>query len=181
METDGSADSGGDAASGSGSSAGSGDDADSGDATDSADADTGTDGTTGPGGCNDLDATDAAVVDKRLVALDAPDPVGGVIPEGTWERRDWVEYTGLGGESGPGTNSVQELLRFSGDAFDVTGNSWRWSYTFSTDGVDLMTDPVCGDMGYPGTTFSVLGADQLVIYGPAVGGGTFAMTYLRLP
>lgn len=67
--------------------------------------------------CTALDPGNTPVT-ETVVHADFPNPMGGVIADGTWVMVERVRYDGPGGAMSPGQGTFFQSLRFTGTAYE---------------------------------------------------------------
>ncbi len=126
---------------------------------------------TGEGGkaCNAV-ANTAPVVQIQYVAEEPVETFGGTILDGTYVMNAAVEYTGVGGPSGPSGTSSQVTIKVSGGTVQVAASgpppSDHLTVSITTKGSALTYADTCPDTVNEQGSFTAT-ADSLIVALPA--------------
>jgi hypothetical protein len=121
-----------------------------------------------PGSCNAL-LNDGTTVTVMQVAASMPTAVGGTIVAGTYHRTAWTRYTGVGGATGPGTDTDRTTAYFAAGKVEIVistngGPNQHISAAYSTSGSSLTLVSSCpSTLTSPYTAFDAT-PTQIVFY-----------------
>jgi hypothetical protein len=124
------------------------------------------------------------MVPITMVAEAAPTPVGGAVPDGSYDLVSVVLYTGPGGTAGPLPLSVKATVAISGNTANVaqetstTAATQRLTASVATSGTDLVVTQTCPKPETIQAKYSGGGTD-LVWFIPNDKGQIVAYTYRR--